>query len=275
MAVRCIALDLDRTTLDKDGNLSKKNKEAIEYAIGKGIHIVVASGRSFHTLPQDVVKIDGIEYAITSNGTAVYHVPTKKCIQQYKLSGDTIKKIMELLKEEKVAYEAFIDGKAYADRMYLDHPEIFGANEQAIAYLKATRNMVDNMEEFIKEHIDEIDCMDVITKDNNIKYSLIEHLKCNVKGIYVTSSIEQLIEISNEQGGKHSGVKFIMELLGLQREEIAAFGDGDNDIDMLQFVGTGIAVENASVQCKEASDMLTKHHNEDGVAYGIYELLKI
>lgn len=275
MAVRCIALDLDRTTLNIDGILSKKNKEAIEYAIKKGVHIVVASGRAFHTLPKDVLEIKGIEYAITSNGTAIYHIPTKRCLHQYKLDGDTIKEIIQLSKSEKVTYEAFIDGKAYADSTYIDHPEIFGANQQAIAYMKATRNMVDNIEQFINEHIEEVDCMDIITKNNQLKKTLMEMLKSNVNGIYVTSSIEQLIEISNAQAGKHSGVKFIMKLLGLQQEEIAAFGDGDNDIDMLKFVGTGIAVENASVHCKEAADMITKHHNEDGVAYGVYELLKI
>lgn len=275
MAVRCIALDLDRTTLNIDGILSKKNKEAIEYAIKKGVHIVVASGRAFHTLPKDVLEIKGIEYAITSNGTAIYHIPTKRCLHQYKLDGDTIKEIIQLSKSEKVTYEAFIDGKAYADSTYIDHPEIFGANQQAIAYMKATRHMVDNIEQFINEHIEEVDCMDIITKDNQLKKTLMEMLKSNVNGIYVTSSIEQLIEISNAQAGKHSGVKFIMKLLGLQQEEIAAFGDGDNDIDMLKFVGTGIAVENASVHCKEAADMITKHHNEDGVAYGVYELLKI
>ena len=63
--------------------------------------------------------------------------------------------------------------------------------------------------------------------------------------------------------------------LGLEKEEIAAFGDGDNDIDMLEFVGTGIAMENASEHCKNAADIITRHHDEDGVAYGIYEILKI
>jgi Cof subfamily protein (haloacid dehalogenase superfamily) len=275
MSIKCIALDLDRTTLNIDGKLSKENKAALEYAISRGVHIVVASGRAFDTLPRDVIEVSGIEYAITSNGTAVYHIPTKKCLHQYKLTKDSIKEIIQLSKSEKVTYEAFIDGKAYADSTYIDHPEIFGANEQAIAYIRETRNMVENIEQFIKEHIEELDCMDIITKDNELKRTLMEQLKNDVEGIYVTSSIEQLIEISNEQAGKHSGVKFIMELLKLKQEEIAAFGDGDNDIDMLKFVGTGIAVENASEQCKNAADMITKHHNENGVAYGIYEMLKI
>lgn len=275
MAVKCIALDLDRTTLNRDGILSEENKKAIEYALKQGVHIVVASGRAFHTLPEDVLKIQGIEYAITSNGTAIYHVPTRTCIHQYKLEEPSIRKIMELSKSDKVTYEAFIDGEAFADSTYIDHPEIFGADEHAINYIKETRHLVKDIEAFLFEHIKEIDCMDIIMNDPPRKKVLVKQLKEEVGNIYVTSSIEQLIEISNDQAGKHSGVKFIMDLLGLKQEEIAAFGDGDNDVDMLKFVGTGIAVENASVQCKEAADMVTKHHDEDGVAYGIYQLLKI
>lgn len=275
MAVKCIALDLDRTTLDAKGVLSKKNKEALEYAIKKGVHIVIASGRSFHTLPKDVVAVKGIEYAITSNGTAIYHVPTGKCLHQYQIDGEKVKEILEISKQENVTYEAFIKGNAYADGSYIDDPERFGATEESIEYVKRTRKRVENIQNFLLEHREELDCMDIVVADIETKEKLMKEIKEKVSGIYLTSCVDQLIEISNEKAGKHSGVKYIMELLDLKREEIAAFGDGDNDIEMLEFVGTGIAMENASKPCKNAADAITKHHHEDGVAYGIYEILQI
>ena len=63
--------------------------------------------------------------------------------------------------------------------------------------------------------------------------------------------------------------------MNLKPEEIAAFGDGDNDIDLLKEAGIGIAMENASPKCKDAATFITKHHDKDGVAYGITEFLKI
>lgn len=275
MAVKCIALDLDRTTLDAKGILSKKNKEALEYAIEKGVHVVIASGRSFHTLPEDVVAVKGIEYAITSNGTAVYHIPTGKCLHQYQINGEKVKEILEISRQEHVTYEAFIKGTAYAGNTYVEHPERFGVTEESIEYVKRTRHRVEDIRKFMLDHIGELDCMDIVVPDTEKKEELMKKIKEKVSGIYVTSCIDQLIEISNEKAGKHSGVKYIMELLNLKREEIAAFGDGDNDIDMLEFVGIGIAMENASETCKNAADAITKHHHEDGVAYGIYELLQI
>ena len=70
MNIKCIALDLDRTTLNASGRLSDGNYNALCHAIENGVHIVIASGRSFDTLPKDVLAVPGIEYAITSNGAA-------------------------------------------------------------------------------------------------------------------------------------------------------------------------------------------------------------
>ena len=53
----------------------------------------------------------------------------------------------------------------------------------------------------------------------------------------------------------------------MQREEIIAFGDGHNDIDMLQYAGLGVAMGNASVEVKEAADIVTKRNDEEGLRY--------
>ena len=91
--VRLIALDLDRTTLTSDGHLSEANKQAIMLAVIKGIHVCIASGRAFDTLPEEVVSIPGIEYAITSNGAAVYEIADKKCLNSYVLKPSSVENI--------------------------------------------------------------------------------------------------------------------------------------------------------------------------------------
>ena len=97
MPIQCIALDLDRTTLDGEGRLSPGNRRALEYAIAKGVHIVIASGRSFASLPRDVIAVPGIEYAITSNGADVYHVPTGTRLHRYAMTPKTDRSIMQLI----------------------------------------------------------------------------------------------------------------------------------------------------------------------------------
>ena len=66
-----------------------------------------------------------------------------------------------------------------------------------------------------------------------------------------------------------------VEYLGLTREELAAFGDGDNDSGLLRFAGIGFAVANASAGCRDAADEIVASNDENGVAQGINKILEI
>ena len=96
MNIKCIALDLDRTTLNASGRLSDGNYNALCHTIENGVHIVIASGRSFDTLPKDVLAVPGIEYAITSNGAAIYHIPTSTCLHEYKMTPASVECIIQI-----------------------------------------------------------------------------------------------------------------------------------------------------------------------------------
>ena len=113
MSIQCIALDLDQTTLDANGQLAPETRAALEHAISRGIHIVIASGRAFGSLPADVLAVPGIEYAITSNGAAVYHIPSGKCLHNYTLTPTSVRQILLATENEPVVYEAFVKGVAY------------------------------------------------------------------------------------------------------------------------------------------------------------------
>ena len=273
MEIKCIALDMDRTTLNAEGKLSDKNKKALQYAIDKGVHIVIASGRSFSALPEDVMALKGIEYAITCNGAEVYYIPEKKRMKSYCLSKQAVVAIMEITKDMPVTYEAFIRGQAYAGIEYINDPVRFGATRQAVDYVKRTRMMIEDIKSFIMEHNTELNSMDIIVKDRDLKRQAWELLEQQVEGIYITSSIDQLIEISDKYAGKHSGLKFVAAHLGISDKETAAFGDADNDVDMLKAAGIGVAVANGSKKCLDAADMTVSRHDADGVAEGIYKLI--
>lgn len=274
MDIKCIALDLDRTTLNEHARLSKGNRKALEYAISKGVHIVIASGRGFASLPEDVVSIPGIEYAITSNGASVYHIPTGKRLMSYTLTPQSVREILALTAGIHLAYEAFIDGMAYAQNDYVENPTLYGA-ANAVQYIRSTRQPVPNFQAFLLEHSHELESIDLVVSSEKQKTELWKLLQANIPDIYITSSVHQLLELSHRDAGKHAGVRYVAEQLGLVPAQIAAFGDGDNDADMLRFVGCGIAVANASPACLASADFVTKHHREDGVAHGIWEILKL
>lgn len=273
MGIRCIALDLDWTTLNARGRLSERNREALERAIARGIHVAVASGRSLDSLPGDILDIPGIRYAITSNGAAVYDLEAGVCLHAWKMTAKSVEDILRLTESEPVGYEAFIDGRAYGQREYVEDPVSFGAEAASIPYIQSTRRPVADFRGFLMEHRNELDGMDVIVDGDATKQRLWRELSEQVEDIYVTSSVKQLLEISYKDSGKHSGVKFLLKHLGLKPEELAAFGDGDNDAEMLRYAGIGYAVANASETCRAAADVIAPHHDADAVAWGIGQIL--
>lgn len=274
MKIQCIALDLDRTTLNQYGKLSDGNRQALMAAIEKKICVVIASGRGFDSLPEDVLSVPGIEYAITSNGAAIYHIPTGKCLHQYKLIPDSINLLLQTVKEYPVALEIFMDGIAYGEADYVNNPVSYGTTAAAVPYIQTTRRPVTHMHDFISRHQTNIDSLDIVVSSPQLKKELWTKLS-KISDFYITSSVPQLIEISHKNAGKHSGLRFLMDFLHLRLEQTAAFGDGDNDVDLLQAAGIGIAMENASPKCKAAADAVTRHHNEDGVAWGMKHILHI
>ena len=87
MPIRMIALDLDRTTLNREGHLSQENRRALEEAIRAGIYVVPASGRAAGSFPAEIMELPGLEYLITSNGAAVYRMGKKELQTRYASVG--------------------------------------------------------------------------------------------------------------------------------------------------------------------------------------------
>ena len=273
--IRCIALDLDRTTLSPSKGISEETLEAIQSAIEKGIHVVVASGRAFASLPQKITELPGIEYAITSNGAAVYHVPSERCIHRTVMTAESVAEILTLTESLNVAYEVFVDGKGYASEAFVRDPVRFGAPPSSIPYIRSTREPVADIRSFIFDHRQEIDALDLAAGSMEERDRIEKILRSKVSDIYTTTSIEYLLEISHRDCGKHAGLSWLLQMLSISPKAVAAFGDGDNDAEMLRFVGTGIAVANATERCKEAADFVTRSNEENGVAFGIRSILKL
>lgn len=274
MDIRCVALDIDGTILGHSKELSKKNKYAIEEVLKRGIEVVVASGRAYESLPSCITQIPGIQYAITSNGAAIYHIASNECIQQYKLSHRAVEQIMNATEDEPVLYEVFIDGKAYTDAAYVLDPMSFGAGEHVVNYIQSTRIPIENMKQFIMDHQGELDSLALINRTQDTVKPVWEKLEKRVDDVYITTSVPKLIEIADERAGKKAALKYILEILQLSREQSAAFGNADNDWEMIEYAGWGVAVADASERCKSVADFVTKTCDEDGVAFALQKILK-
>ena len=97
-----------------------------------------------------------------------------------------------------------------------------------------------------------------------------EELKEKYKNrLYIIRSTPYYCEVSNPEASKGSSLCFLRDYWGFKKEEVLAIGDQDNDIDMIEAAGVGVAMGNGTPNLKKAADFITKSLNEDGFSYAM------
>lgn len=270
--IKLIALDLDGTTLNNEGRLEEKTKIAIEKAIAKGIQVVIATGRVLSALPEDMLEIKGIRYAITSNGANVIDLKTKKSDYTNFIHEEAVEAVLETLRKYEFMTEVFTNGNAYIEETVYSSVQEKGSPFNNTAYLLATRKPIAGLFDYIFAHknmIENINLNFINPKDKIMMKSVLG----DIDGISVTSSFEYNLEICGLNTNKAEGLKKLCEKLGLSAKELMACGDSDNDIEMLKYVGMPVTVANAKEEVKSVVQYIAPSNDKSGVAVAIQDLV--
>ena len=275
--IKMLAFDLDDTALDGNGQLAPETREAFIKAAEAGIEPVIASGRSFYSLPQELLKVPGIRYAICSNGANLFDTVNRKCLDSMCLEEYSIDQIVKIADDYKdtVYLDAFTEGVPHSDRRLLDtllsNDKI---SEHRKAYLRRTRRPEEDIRGFIRDNKSHLDCMNYNVFDTRLFDELMSRLANEVQDIYFTSSIPELIEISYKDSGKAAGLRRMCDYLNIPIQNVAAFGNADNDAEMISVAGRGYAVANSSQVALDAADVVIGPCWENSVAEEIMRILE-
>jgi Cof subfamily protein (haloacid dehalogenase superfamily) len=91
--------------------------------------------------------------------------------------------------------------------------------------------------------------------------------------LYISKSLPYFLELASPEVTKGSGLAFLAQHLGFARERTVAFGDGENDVELLEWAGFGIAVANADPRVLAVADWVCPSAGEEGVAQVIEAVL--
>ena len=194
--VKMVALDLDGTALDPFGRITEREELAFKRAMDMGVHIVVATGRAFHSLPDNVFSIGGIEYAVTSNGAQVTRLKDRTLIYENCIAAASVTEIADILEKAGVRAEAFTDGRAYIDVSEFNAIKSGEIRTRDSIYVLSTRNPVDDIFAFMREHRDRIENISINYPSNEAK----EKFSGNVRiGIPLNGRISHLCTAGTEK----------------------------------------------------------------------------
>ena len=261
MNYKMIVLDLDGTLTNRDKVITPRTKQSLMEAQKQGIKVVLASGRPAYgvvPLAQELELENYGGYILSFNGGMIMDCCTRKVIFKQELPVEANRRIVELAKKEQV------DILTYQDTQILtNNPENrYAKLESRINHLKLKQ--VDNLEEYLDFPVPKF-----LMLDDGDYLALVEaRVKAELgKNFSVYRSDPFFLEILPRNIDKAQSLAQLLKLLGMEREEMIACGDGYNDLSMIKFAGLGVAMENAVRPVRSAADYVTFSNNDDGVAH--------
>ncbi len=250
--IKMIGLDLDGTLLNDKKELTPYTRQVMEEAIRQGVTVLVATGRPWMGVPEFLKSFPGMDYALTSNGARIVRTQDGSVLMEQLLSRDKAKKILEICVKYDTLQEVYFDGQGYAES------EVFRRITSACS---SGRVAIDRE----SRSLDKVQALFADLDERARAWKELETLE----EVEIVGSLKYNIEVNAAGVNKGSGLVELGKRLGIEREEIMAFGDGDNDEPMLREAGFGVAMANAEEKVKAAADYITGSNEEDGVAKAI------
>ena len=270
--IKMIGLDLDGTLLTDKKELTDRTKAALRRAIEVGITVLVASGRPWMGVPEELRNFPGMRYALTSNGARIIDTKDDRVIEEHLLSPELALKALAVCGKYDTLQEVYFDGQGYAPEDQMAYVEKYHRNPSMCEYMRKTRLPVKDIRKLVEQENRGLDKVQALFADMDERETAWKELE-QEKGLELVGSLQYNIEINAAGVNKGTGLVNLGRMLGIRREEIMAFGDGDNDIAMLREAGFGVAMANADEQVKAAADYITLSNEEEGVAEAIERLV--
>lgn len=269
MSVKIILLDLDGTLLTSDKTISAANYGALERAAAMGVHIVPSTGRFYDAMPEVVRKLPFVRYAVTVNGAQIYDAKEKKVLHQAEIPSEEALAVYEYFESLPTICDCYVDGWGYMERSHYARIEEFTRTAQPYVeqMLKELRTPVDDVKEIIRTHsVQKVMCF---FKDMERRAVELERVPVLFPHLRMTSSIANNIEVNAMGANKGEALRQLCAHLDVDVKDTMAFGDGSNDLTMIQTAGIGVAMGNAYQGLKDAADYITLDCDADGVAYAV------
>ena len=265
--IRLIATDLDDTLLNAKSDINPRVMDALHAAMAAGCGICLASGRMLEAMRPLAERIGVNAPMLLFNGAMAWDHRRDETIFADRLPFETALGIAELAERLGYYIQAY-PGKGYFCREVTAYTKAYAASIRVPAtpvHMPVARWMRENPFDMQKLLL-----IDTPTGADRAQAALREAFPT---GASFLKSKPHYVEIAPEGVDKGRALLRLAEHLGLRRSEVAAFGDGQNDVSMIEAAGTGVAMKNGCPEALRAADAIAPTNLEDGVAQVIEDWL--
>jgi Cof subfamily protein (haloacid dehalogenase superfamily) len=283
--VKLIAIDLDGTLLDKGKYISDKNIEAIRFAQKSGIKVVIATGRANFDAQNLFKETDINPWIIGANGATI-HDPSGELFYSIPLNQQAAGKMLNILEDESLYYEAFIDHQICAPNygkklLFQEIDQLMSKTnhmdksllklEIEIQFGQSGFTFIESFRKLLEQEKDIYNILAISFDEEKLQKGWGKFL--DIPELTIVKSGKHNFHLQHEQASKGNALEILAKQFNVDLADTAAVGDNYNDLPMLQIVGRSAAMGNADQEIKDLCDVVTLSNDKDGVAHFIHSLL--
>lgn len=273
MEIKVIVTDLDGTLLNSNSQINPKTKETLLKLQRDGYHLVLASGRPTPSVVGIAKELEMDlydSYILTFNGAHVMNFQSKEVIYQQPLSVESSKAILGHLESFEVVPMVCIDDTMYVEDVFSGMVEHQGVMKNIIEFESRIGNYklceVNNLKDFVSQPLSKI----LITGN-------VDYLEANLEAFRepfattntITKSADFFVEFTDFGVDKARSLETILSKIGASMENVIAFGDGMNDLTLIQSAKIGVAMGNSSQTLKSYANYVTDSNDNDGIVLAL------
>lgn len=266
-----IATDMDGTLLNSIGGINQRTVDTLHHVQKKGIRVVLCTGR----FPQHgylVAKDAGLDCPVISlNGCVLWLAQGDCTLADHLMNAEAAYEVHNILEKYGVLYDVYGQKHIVHNDDKNPHPAFvrFGSritDEYGLRFSNGQEQMHQAKKSPVNRFFAYGFYNHKAKEQARRKIEQIPH-------VYVTSSTSTTFEVMPEGISKATGLSEMVQIMGIDMENIMAFGDYENDIPMLRVAGIGVAMGNAKDNVKKAADYVTDTNENDGLAKAVEKLL--
>jgi Cof subfamily protein (haloacid dehalogenase superfamily) len=261
--VEALACDLDRTLIGKDVELRPRTRAAIALARDSGIPVIIVTGRMFQSVRRYALAAGISEPVVCYQGAVVAEPVSGEFLRHVPMPLAEALEVIEAVSAFEYTVLCYVDDELYvaletpASDAYagFQHLQVHAVGDLASWLPKAPTKLVT-----VGDPV-ELDALAVVMK---------EHFGPR---LYISKSLPYFLEFAGPDVTKAAGMSFVADRLGFSRDASVAFGDGENDVELLEWAGYGVAVANAHDRVLAIADFVCPSVDDEGVAQVIEALV--